>query len=189
MQQRVFTVGTFYRHVRNAMANALGIVRARRAMGGNLASQLMLAVSQVNGCRLCSWFHTSVALKEGATEGELQDLIGGDFGHLTDEQAACVLFAQHYADQGGLAIDEAFADLIHQVGETTARHTLALTQAIMVGNLHGIALDALTQRARGHALGGSRALHELGISIGGLVLPLIAVPHNLVSGVPSAKSG
>ena len=126
-----------------------------------------------------------MALKEGASEGQLQDLIDGDLGHLDDRQAACVLFAQHYADRGGHDVGAALAHLEREVGPIDAGHALALTKAIMVGNIHGISFDAIRLRLRGEPLTGSGIGHEVGIALGGALLPFLAAAHNLLAGGPA----
>ena len=53
----------------------------------------MLAVTSVNGCRYCSYFHTSLALKEGMSADEIQHLLGGEFADAPAAEAVALLFA------------------------------------------------------------------------------------------------
>ncbi len=52
-------------------------------MSGTLISpafreRLMLAVTAVNGCRYCSYFHTGEALKSGLSQEEISRLLSGE---------------------------------------------------------------------------------------------------------------
>jgi len=179
-RQRTFTTSVFYGHLRRALAIATHALRAREALGKQFSAKLMLAASEVNGCRMCSYFHTSAALSEGASEQELSELVGGDFGALSPEQLAMVVFAQHYADVGGSVEPEAWHGLVRKVGHETAVHALALTKVIMVGNIHGISLDAVWQRLQRRPLAESRLADELVIGLGVLFMVPVALVQNLV---------
>jgi len=47
----------------------------------------MLAVTAVNGCRYCSYFHTKQALKSGITAEEIRDLLAGDVANCPQDEA------------------------------------------------------------------------------------------------------
>jgi len=60
--------------------------------------RLMLAVTAVNGCRYCSYFHAKQALKSGLTPSEIGQLLSGDVTYCPEEQAIALIYAQHWAE-------------------------------------------------------------------------------------------
>jgi AhpD family alkylhydroperoxidase len=60
--------------------------------------RLMLAVTAVNGCRYCSWFHTRQALKGGLAAEEAKGLLAGDIGNCPPDEAVALVHAQHWAE-------------------------------------------------------------------------------------------
>ena len=75
----------------------------RLAMGSELVSfafreRLMLAVTAVNDCRYCSYFHAQEALKANLSETEIQTLLAGTFDDAPAEELPALLYAQHWAE-------------------------------------------------------------------------------------------
>ncbi len=60
-----------------------------------------MAVSGVNNCRYCSYFHTQVSLRAGLIKEEIKKALVGDFNGAPKERLAVLYFAQHYADSVG----------------------------------------------------------------------------------------
>ena len=91
----------------------LALYRALRTVGafrkakqsGSLSLQLqerlMLAVTEVNGCALCSYGHSRMALEAGLSGQEIEELLGGQTDGAPKEELPAILFAQHYADTRG----------------------------------------------------------------------------------------
>ncbi len=69
--------------------------------------RIMMAVTEVNGCRYCSFFHTRVALQAGMAKSEIQRVLEGDFEDAPQDQLAALYFAQYYAETAGIPNDEA----------------------------------------------------------------------------------
>ncbi len=178
-KQRAFTVHTFYRHLRRAIASLWLLRRAKKAVDPGFGPKVWLAVSAVNGCRICSYLHTGSALREGVPHEEVAGVLAGEFGELDRTESAALVFAQHYADTSGYPTPEALTGFEQRVGPRSAGHVLALTKAIMVGNIYGIAWDALQQRLRRRPLAGSSLGDELGIAIGVVLLAPIALAQVL----------
>ena len=115
-------------------------------MSVELRERLMMAVTEVNGCAMCSWYHTKVALETGMAEGDVRELLTGEFQNVPDDELTAVLFAQHYADMRGKPDKEAWERLCGQYGIDAARAMLGAIRGIMLGNLLGMPSGSLMSR-------------------------------------------
>lgn len=130
----------------------------------------MLAVSQVNGCRYCNYLHTKNAIDAGASEEEINAMMNGELGDVGNDESLALLFAQHYADTGGDFDVETYRKFVAHYGEEKARDILANIRVIMVGNIHGISVDAMQSRLKGKKMKSSNFLSELAILFGIVLL-------------------
>lgn len=130
----------------------------------------MLAVTQVNGCRYCSFAHARAALAAGVDRGDIADLLQGDLAAVPAHQVDAVLFAQHYAETEGHPDDEAWQQLVATYGDAVAREILIRIRMITIGNLMGNTLDALLSRLRGRPAQASSVTQELGVLFGSVVI-------------------
>ena len=82
--KRLHSVAEFRRLLSDAINN-LGDLRDARQSGVSkeFRERIMLAVTEVNGCRYCSYFHSKQALEAGMTAAEVKQLANGDLdaGH------------------------------------------------------------------------------------------------------------
>ena len=53
-------------------------LRDNKLLSPAFKERLMLAVTEVNDCRYCSYFHTRQALKSGVSPEEINRLLSGD---------------------------------------------------------------------------------------------------------------
>ncbi len=60
--------------------------------------RLMLAVTEVNGCRYCAYAHAKMALSAGLTQADVDALAGGSLERSPPEQVPALLYAQHWAE-------------------------------------------------------------------------------------------
>ena len=123
--------------------------------------RIMLAVTEVNGCAMCSYYHTKVALEEGFSAEEIRAMLGGSFADVPQEELSGVLFAQHYADQRGKPARESWERITQEYGETGAYGILAVTRMIMMGNAVGIPSGSFLLRFRGKPDPRSNVFYEL----------------------------
>jgi AhpD family alkylhydroperoxidase len=187
MDSRIFTSIEFYRHLPGSMRAMPVMARARRKglISKAFVEKIMLAVTQVNGCRYCSWFHTRVALKEGVPKSEIHTLLGGEFEGADEDEMLALLYAQHYADTGGKPEEEHRRKLFETYGREKARGIEASIKAITVGNIYGIAFDGLMRRLKGKEIKGSKLQNELGIVFGSLFMFPVALFQGLLTGKDS----
>jgi len=141
------------RHYRNPIApvadvlwivgrasRAIGVVRGRRVTA-DLRERLMLAVTEVNGCRYCSWAHTRAALAAGVSEEEVRQLVGGEIGAAPEAERPALIYAQHWASTDARPEAEVRARAVDLYGEQTVQDYEMAMRLIRVGNLWGNTLD------------------------------------------------
>ncbi len=113
-----------------------------------LREQVMLAVTQVNGCAMCTYAHTEMALESGMSLDEISAMLAGEHHNVEDQDLPAILFAQHYADTRGKPTAEAWGRIVNLYGEMKALLILSYTRMIMIGNAYGIPFGSLTSRFR-----------------------------------------
>lgn len=145
--------------------------------------RVMLAVTEVNGCALCSHAHARWALDMGLSATEVRGLLSGVTDEVPDDQLAGIAFAQHYADTGGHPGAGTWATLVHHVGIDAALCVLRATRVMMWGNATGIPLSSLRQRRRGASAPGSSLGYEVGTSIAALPVTMLGILTGLVAAV------
>lgn len=142
----------------------------------NLEKRIMLAVTHVNGCKLCSWFHTRDALKIGMPDAEIKELLDGDVSAVPEDEAVAIAFAQHYADTLGHVDSAAWRRVVWTYGREKALGVRACICMIMAGNAQGNAWGALASRLKGRPEPGSSFGKEAGV----IVCDLFVVPFMLI---------
>jgi AhpD family alkylhydroperoxidase len=136
--------------------------------------RINLAVTEVNGCAVCSYAHTKIALKSGISEEEISKILNGSTDGIPESEAAAVFFAQHYADTKGNPDIETWKRLVDIYGVKKASAILATIRIIMFGNAYGIAYSDFKSRLNGKSNTNSRLINELGILSGVILfLPII----------------
>lgn len=111
-----------------------------------LKERLMLAVTEVNGCALCAYGHTRMALESGMKIEEIEAMLGGGLADVPKEELPAILFAQHYAESRGLPSKESWKQIEHLYGKRSARAILSAVRVIMAGNAYGIPLGSFAAR-------------------------------------------
>ena len=135
--------------------------RVRKAMRGNLISlafkeRLVMAVTAVNGCRYCSYFHAKEALKAKVPQEEIDMLLSGSVDGCPREEAVALLYAQHWAESDGDPDSEVVQRLLETYGSEKAEAIDVVLRMIRMGNLVGNTWDyflyCVKTRATGKAL-------------------------------------
>lgn len=190
--KRLFSVWELY-HIMTLAFRSIPLLKKAKAAGKMdqaFLERIMLAVTEVNGCAMCSYYHTKVALEEGFSAEEIRAMLGGNFADVPEEQLGGVLFAQHYADERGKPSRESCDRIVQEYGETGAYGILAVTRMIMMGNAIGIPSGSFLLRFRGKADPRSNVFYELLMMLAMVVfIPLAgltAISLNLLK-VPTIK--
>jgi AhpD family alkylhydroperoxidase len=108
--------------------------------------RLMLAVTEVNRCRYCAYYHAKQALVEGLSEAELQALTEGEFDSSPAEERPALLYAQHWAEADGSPDEEAHARIVELYGAETANAIDLALRVVRIGNPMGNTWDGLLYR-------------------------------------------
>lgn len=114
----------------------------------------MLAVTVVDGCRYCSYFHTKRALKSGITAEEISNLLSGDVANCPQDEAVAVIYAQHWAESDAHPDPEAVKRLQQTYGGEKAEAIHLMLRMIRMGNLLGNSWDYLIYRISLGRMGG-----------------------------------
>lgn len=147
-EPRYFTIKQFNRITFRAAHALVKLRKERKMLPKSLQKQIMLAVSEVNSCRVCSYVHTKSLLKEGATQEELDLLFKDNFSNLTAKEAHALLFAEHYADTLGKYDTETITVLRRYYTAQEVAGIIATIRIIMFGNANGINLTNFVNRFR-----------------------------------------
>jgi len=115
--------------------------------------RLMLAVTQVNGCRYCTYVHAKAALRAGVGFADVAALADGAIEGCPREQIPALLYAQHWAESDGKPDPEARQRVLETYGEAGTEAVELSLRAIRVGNLVGNSVDYLLYRASFGRLG------------------------------------
>jgi AhpD family alkylhydroperoxidase len=179
MKKRRYSISEAYRITLNAFRSVHDLKRAKRAgdMDKKFMERIMLAVTQVNGCAMCSYYHAKAALESGMSDDEIKNMLGGDGASVPEGERRAVLFAQHYADTRGNPSKQAWESIRSAYGETGARGILAAVRMIMMGNVYGIAWGSFLGRFSGKADARSDLLYELGIMLCSVLYVPAALAH------------
>jgi len=181
-----------YREFRDALGDILrnGVLRRAGQLDSAFRERLMLAVTEVNGCRYCSYLHSAVALRTGMDDAEVRALLAGELESSPQEQLAGLMFAQHWAETQGRPARDAVERLVTEYGSETAANIVAAVQSIMLGNLYGNTFDALLWRLRGRSVPERSFLEIIAVLLAGVWIAPVAwigmAWRRLTGGAPAA---
>ena len=125
--RRIFTFSTFLaasREIFDHLEELRAAARSRR-ISRAFAEKIMVVVSQVNGCRYCSYGHARAALAAGVSSEELAKLQRIHFDGFSQEEVVALTFAQHFAESKGAVDLASWNRLIDQYGQDAARDIMA----------------------------------------------------------------
>jgi AhpD family alkylhydroperoxidase len=176
---KIFGVREFVGIVDKAVGAMMSYGREIKMVDKNFRSHIMLAVTQVNGCKYCSYLHTKHALESGSSEEDIAMLMGGDLASAGSEQRVALLFAQHYADTSGSYDSGTYDRVSEYYGKEKAIGILASVKMIMMGNANGGAMSLFIDRLKGKRNKESTFIGELIVFLGILFILPAAFLKNL----------
>jgi AhpD family alkylhydroperoxidase len=191
-RKRIFTPQSFHVAMDEVCMNMADLKDAMKVkrVGGAFMERIMMAVTQVNGCRYCNYGHAKAALAAGVTPEEIEALRQADFSLTPEEQLTALLYAQHYAETQGSTDPEADDRLNREYGEEAAGDIRAFIRFMTFGNLAGNTIDATLSRFTGCSAPGSSVWWELRIILEMMtILPVRLLRHWFFPMRPSVETG
>jgi AhpD family alkylhydroperoxidase len=143
------SLGEVMADMRFMRQNRARIRHAVRTIDLPFRERLMLAVTEVNGCRYCAQHHARLALESGLSQEEIDALLCGTAEDCPREEAVGVLYAQHWADTAGNPDAEARLRLVETYGEEQAEAIEMICRMISMGNYMGNTFDYLLWKVSG----------------------------------------
>lgn len=180
-RKRVFTISTFFKDTHSLYVRFGSLKKAfiRKNIDSSFRERIMLAVTQVNKCKFCSFGHTKAALSTGISSKEINEILDANFQNVPDVQKLALCFAQSYAEMGGLYEQEYLNKLTEYYGSETARDILAYTQFMAYCNLCGNTIEGLLLRFIGKKIPGSAVYDEIIV----VLSMIIVIPLLLILGI------
>jgi AhpD family alkylhydroperoxidase len=86
--KRIYPPRDFNRFLRDMVSSSGNMrgTKGEKLIDSQFSERIMMAVTEVNGCRYCTYFHTQVALKAGLDKEEIRETFSGDFSQAPDEE-------------------------------------------------------------------------------------------------------
>lgn len=162
--KRLFSIFEVYVLAVKAFRSFKYIKRGRKAniFDEQFQERIMLAVTAVNRCPMCSYAHTGMALKAGMSNEEIKSFLAGEFPDVPVDQVKAIFFAQHYADERGKIDKELWEEIVREYGKAKAECILAAIRIMMFGNSLGIVIGSIGNRLKGKKGDGrSSVLYEI----------------------------
>lgn len=185
LYKKFYSVGELYTALFQGMRTFKFLKKSKQSkqLSPHFIERIMLAVTEVNGCEVCSYAHTKIALEQGMDEKEIKQLLSGATDGIPDEEMKAIMFAQHYADTKGNPTKESWVRILSAYGEKTALGILGAIRMIMIGNSFGIALSAFKSRLKGKPIKKSSLFYELKMLLSLIPLLPIAMIHAMIAGL------
>lgn len=149
--KKLFSIYEIYIIAVKAFRSIKFLKRGKKAgiFDDKFQERIMLAVTNVNKCAMCSYAHTEMALKAGLAQEEINAFVEGDFPDIPDEQVKAVLFGQHYADMRGKPKRAMWEEILKVYGKDLSYCILAAIRIMMFGNAIGIVIGSIRSRFKG----------------------------------------
>ncbi len=172
--KKLFTIFEIYNISVKSFRGISKFLKARKTgvIDIKLQERIMLAVTGVNKCSMCSYAHTKAAFDAGLSDDEIKAYLDTDFTNIPTNEAKAILFAQHYADTRGKVSKSSWDELVKEYGIEKSEAILAAIRAIMFGNATGKPAGSFINRIKGKKSDNrSSLLYELIVFI--LLIPII----------------
>lgn len=151
-----------------------------QTLSKDFKERIMLAVTEVNGCAICSYAHTAMALESGMSQQEIDAMLANIMDDVPPEQREGVLFAQYVADNRGIITRGAWNKIAQAYGPQKANAILAAVYVIMLGNTYGIPFGSLMARITKNKKYQKDARSSIGYELGMLALLIVTFPFALL---------
>jgi len=165
-----------------AMAGLVGNAMTKRVKKQTI-ERIMLAVTEVNGCEVCSYAHTKMALKAGLSQEEINAMLSASGEHVPEDEAVAIFFAQHYAESKGKPDRASYERFMDTYGKKEGRAMLDAIQMMMYANITGLPISALLARFRKKPYAKSTLIREIVMILLTPVVTILAIPHAIINAI------
>jgi len=144
MEKRYYSgPSAFLRDARQLLRDLrrLRVLKGSELVDPVFRERLMLTVTEVNRCRYCAYVHARLALSAGLTQDEIQTLVAGELAGVPQDQAAAILYAQHWAESDGVPDRDARKRVEDTYGPERTEAMEIYMRMMRMGNLGGNSLD------------------------------------------------
>lgn len=148
----------------------LRVFKKKNGMNFKFKERIMLAVTEVNGCQMCSYVHTKLALSAGLSMDDIQELLSGELVGVPKEESLGVLFAKDYAFNKEKVDADFYQKLVDTYDVRKARAILGVVEMITMTNAMGLGLGYLKRTLTFKHVKGSNILNEVLIPLSTMVL-------------------
>ena len=170
---RIYGKREFVGILNQAMYSVVKYRKNIKLVSKEFQTNIMLAVTEVNGCQICNYFHTKNAIDQGISDKELQSILSGDQINVKPEEAKALMFAQYYASEKEDYSEETFQKIIDYYGKEKAFGILTAIRLISFGNAYGIYFGNFKRRfTKQGRVKGSKLINELFI----IISPIVLIP-------------
>lgn len=176
--QRLFSIREHFTLMKRAACGLRynRINKAKKAMNKQRRERIMLAISEVNGCAMCSYVHTKLALQAQMTPDEIKEILSGELAHVPEQDVLAVLFAKDFAASHEVIDSASYRKIQDFYGTDGARAIVCASHVITMTTSMGISLALLKDRLLFKSHRQSHWWNELLIPLSTLVLfPMIYV--------------
>ena len=115
------------------------------------------------------------------TNEEIHKILAGVMEDVPTDEAAAVMFAQHYADTRGHPTMESWQRIVEIYGISKAKGVLGSIRTIMIGNTYGIPWSSFFNRLRGKPDERSSLRYEVSMILSSIVFAPVSLVHALIS--------
>jgi len=162
--------------------NVLFYAKRNKLFNKKFKERIMLAVTEVNGCQLCSYVHTKVALSSGMNKEEIKQILNGSKDDIPESELLAILFAQHYADSHESPDKSAVSSLVAEYGKDKAKIICAILSFITLTTSMGISMGLFKDRLKFKRVKGSKLINEISIPLLSItVFPVLVVYYKIKS--------
>lgn len=176
-EARVFSLKEYVK-IMNSASRVLVKRKKKRLITKQMKERLMLAVTKVNGCSLCSFVHTKIALSTGMTNEEIKLILDGEYKEISDDELLAVLYAEHYADTHEAPDEDFNHKILEYYGKEKCEGIKCICCVITMTNALGITMDHFWQRITFRRNKDSNLLTEIGIILSTFtLLPLFLLKN------------
>jgi AhpD family alkylhydroperoxidase len=147
--KKLYSFGESFLHLLKAFVtiNYLSKAKKNKTISVIFQERIMLAVTEVNGCALCSYAHTKMALEAGLPKEEITQLLQGSNQENTPkDELNAILFSSYYAECRANVDKTIWDKIVKEYGKEKALGILGAIRIITMGNVYGIALGSFVSR-------------------------------------------